>query len=112
VKEILAELNKVKGIMGSMVVAADGMVIASDVAVQTPDEVLGAMAASIATTITKSLERMNHGKLHQAMLDATEGKIFISDVGMGFLVVVTDKDVNVGLIRVEMRSASDRLRRR
>jgi len=111
-REILAELNKVKGIMGSMVVAPDGMVIASDLAVQTPDEVLGAMAASVATTIAKSLERMNQGKLHQAMLDATEGKIFISEVGIGYLVVVTNKDVNVGLVRVEMRGASERLRRR
>jgi len=111
-KEVLAELNRMKGVMGSLIAAPDGMIIAADLAVQTPDEVLGAMAASIGATIAKALERMQQGKFVQAMMDAENGKIFITDAGIGYLVVVTDKDVNVGLIRVEMRNAAEKLKRR
>ncbi len=111
-KEVLAELNRIKGVMGSLIAANDGMIIASDLAVQTPDEVLGAMAASVGATAAKALERMQQGAFVQAMMDAANGKIFLTEAGIGYLVVVTDKDVNVGLVRVEMRTAADRLRRR
>jgi hypothetical protein len=111
-KEVLGELNRIKGVMGSLIAAPDGMIIASDLAVQTPDEVLGAMAASVGATVAKALDRMQQGKFIQAMMDAANGKIFLADAGIGYLVVVTDKDVNVGLVRVEMRAAADKLRRR
>ena len=62
-KEVLGELNRIKGVMGSLIAAPDGMIIASDLAVQTPDEVLGAMAASVGATVAKALDRMQQGLL-------------------------------------------------
>lgn len=111
-QRVLQELNKTPGIMGSMIVARDGMVIASDLAVGVDDEVVSALTASIAGTISKALARMDMGEMVQTMVDASRAKLFIADTEPGYLVAVAEPDVNVGLCRLEMKSAAAKLRRR
>ncbi len=108
--EILHELNKTSGITGSMVVGNDGIVIASDLDVSFESETVGALAASITANIEKSLDRLKASPLKQVTIEADEGKLFFTDAGLGILVVTTARDVNVGLIRLEIRNALSRLR--
>lgn len=109
-KEALVELNKLRGVRGSLLVAPDGMVVTSALAEGLQEDVVGAMAASVATTALRCLERMGIGRLSQALLDATNGKLFLCDAGVGYLVTLADPDVNTGLIRVEMRAAAEKIR--
>jgi predicted regulator of Ras-like GTPase activity (Roadblock/LC7/MglB family) len=90
--QILNELNKTPGITGSMVVGNDGIVIASDLESGLEGDTVGALAASITTNIQKSLDRLR------------------TDAGIGILVVTAEKDVNIGLIRLEIKNAVNRLR--
>jgi predicted regulator of Ras-like GTPase activity (Roadblock/LC7/MglB family) len=108
--EILNELNKTSGITGSMVVGNDGIVIAADLDVSYESETVGALAASITANIEKSLDRLNSSPLKQVTIEADEGKLFFTDAGMGILVVATGREVNVGLIRLEIKNALNRLR--
>ena len=52
--QILEELNKTSGISGSMLVGSDGIIIAADLDTRFQDETVGAMAASIVSTVQKS----------------------------------------------------------
>jgi predicted regulator of Ras-like GTPase activity (Roadblock/LC7/MglB family) len=108
--EILAELNKTAGVTGSMIVGQDGIVIAADLTTQLQDEAVGALAASIADTVHKSMSRLSHDALRQITVEAADGKLFLTDVGMGILVVTTDPQVNVGLIRLEIKNAAEKVR--
>ncbi|UCD18541.1 MAG: roadblock/LC7 domain-containing protein [Candidatus Zixiibacteriota bacterium] len=107
--QILDELNKTSGITGSMVVGNDGIVIASDLDTSLEEEAVGALAASITGNIQKSLDRMQQTPLKQITIEADTGKLFLTDAGIGILVVTAERDVNIGLIRLEIKNAISRI---
>ena len=108
--QVLNELNKTPGVTGSMVVGNDGIVIAADLEAGFEGDTVGALAASITANIQKSLDRLRTSPLQQVTIEAEEAKLFFTDAGLGILVVTTEKDVNVGLIRLEIKNAVGRLK--
>ena len=103
--QILEELNKTSGITGSMVVGNDGIVIAADLDASFEEEAVGALAASITSNIQKSMGRLQQSPLSQVTIEADSGKMFLSDAGIGLLVVTAESNVNIGLIRLEIKNA-------
>lgn len=108
--EILEELNKTSGVNGSMIVGKDGIVIATNLRTQLQDEEVGALAASIISTVQKSMSRLSNDALKQVTVEASNGKLFLTDVGIGILAVTTDPQVNVGLIRLEVKNAAEKVK--
>ncbi len=108
--DVLNELNKTTGITGSMVVGNDGIVIAADLDESFEGETIGALAASITANIQKSLDRLQTTPLKQVTIEADDGKLFFSDADLGILVVTTEKSVNIGLIRLEIKNAISKLK--
>jgi predicted regulator of Ras-like GTPase activity (Roadblock/LC7/MglB family) len=103
--QILEELNKTSGITGSMVVGNDGIVIAADLDASFEEETVGALAASITSNIQKSMGRMQQSPLSQVTIEADSGKMFLSETDIGLLVVTAEPEVNIGLIRLEIKNA-------
>ena len=108
--KILEGLNKTTGINGSMIVGQDGIVIAADLNTQLQDEAVGALAASIVSTVKKSMERLSDADLKQITVEASKGKLFLTDVGIGILAVTTDPQVNVGMVRLEIKNAAEKIK--
>ena len=108
--QVLSELNKTPGVTGSMVVGNDGIVIASDLEAGSEGETVGALAASITSNIRKSLDRLDSSPPSQVTIEAENAKLFFSDAGIGLLVVTAEKDVNIGLIRLEIKHALGKLK--
>jgi predicted regulator of Ras-like GTPase activity (Roadblock/LC7/MglB family) len=107
--QVLSDLNKTSGITGSMMVGGDGIVIAADLDDSFDGDTIGALAASITSNIQKSLDRLHTETLKQVTIEADNGKLFFADAGKGILVVTTEKQVNIGLIRLEMKNAIGKL---
>ena len=107
---ILGDLNKTSGVKGSMLVGNDGIIIAADLDSRLEDETVGAMAASIMSNITKALERLKQQDLERVTIEANAGKIFLNDAGVGILAVITEPQVNVGLIRLEIKNAVSQIK--
>jgi len=107
--DILSELNKTSGITGSMVVGNDGIVIAADLDASYEGDTVGALAASITANINKSMDRLQTSPSHQVTIEADNGKLFFTDAGLGILVVTTNKNVNIGLVRLEIKNALTKL---
>ena len=108
--QVLNELNKTAGVTGSMVVGNDGIVIAADLDARFESDTIGALAASITANIQKSLDRLESAPLTQVTIEADNGKLFFTDAGIGIIVVTTEADVNIGLIRLEIKNAIRRLK--
>ncbi|MEW5795624.1 MAG: roadblock/LC7 domain-containing protein [Candidatus Zixiibacteriota bacterium] len=108
--QVLSDLNKTPGVTGSMVVGNDGIVIAADMASGFEGETVGALAASITSNIQKSLDRLDTTPWTQVTIEADDAKLFFTDASLGILVVTTEKVVNIGLIRLEIRNAIDKLK--
>ncbi len=107
--QILENLNKTSGISGSMIVGKDGIVIAADLNTQVNEEAIGALAASITSNIQKSLQRLDSSPLIQVSIEADNAKMFFCDAGIGILVVLAEPEVNIGLVRLEMKNAIGKL---
>ena len=107
--DVLEELNKTSGVAGSILVGRDGIVIASDLQAAMEDEALGALAASITANVQKSLSRLGQPEPQQITIEAENTKFFITECEVGVLVVLTEKDANLGLVRLEMRNARQKL---
>lgn len=105
----LAELNKTQGVIGSFVVAADGIIVASDFNTEINDEMMGALTSSIINSTEKATRKMEQGELVSFIVETDRNKIFFNTTRSGFLVCVAGPDANLGLVRVEMRAASERL---
>jgi predicted regulator of Ras-like GTPase activity (Roadblock/LC7/MglB family) len=110
--EVLAELNRTTGVTGSMIVGHDGIPIAADLPSKVAEDTVGAMAASIVGTARKSLERLEQTPMTQTMIESENGKLFLANADIGILVVTTEKQVNIGLVRIEIRNAVAKLRSR
>jgi len=107
--QVLSELNKTTGVTGSMVVGNDGIVIAADLAAGFEGDAVGALAASITSNIQKSLDRLETRPLARVTIEAEDAKLFFTQANLGILVVTTETDVNIGLIRLEIKNAINKL---
>jgi len=106
---ILGELNKTSGIKGSMLVGSDGIIIAADLDSEYEDETVGALASSIVSNITKAMDRLDQQQMDKITIEAENGKLFLNDASVGILAVVTEPDVNIGMVRLEIKNAVNQI---
>jgi uncharacterized protein len=111
-EEILEKLTHVNGIQGTLIVGKDGLVIAYSGEINTDPDFLGATVADFFTTAENIMEeKFGLGGLEQICIEANQGKYYFNGINTDtFLVVITDEKVNLGLIRIEMKAASESLR--
>lgn len=108
-RSIVEDLLRVEGVIGSLLVGKDGLVVASTLLDPDDAEVLGAMSAAVYGEINKSTKRIGVGTLVDAIIDAQEGSILLLEAKDLILVVITQRVVNLGLIKMEMRRAARRI---
>jgi predicted regulator of Ras-like GTPase activity (Roadblock/LC7/MglB family) len=109
-RKIVEDLIRIDGVIGSLLVGKDGLVVSSTLLEDEDAEVLGAMSAAMFGTISKSAERIGVGTLRDTIIEASEGSIQLIEAEDLILVVITEKGVNLGMIRIEMRKAAKRVR--
>jgi predicted regulator of Ras-like GTPase activity (Roadblock/LC7/MglB family) len=109
--EILEELNERVGIKGSLVVTEDGIIITSAFRTPSDEERVAALAHAIISSSKTALLRGGLRGFSRCELTADYGKVIILDLGVSFLVVVTDRKVDFASAIVDIQSAAKRIRR-
>ncbi len=104
--EILSKLNRTQGVRGSMIVNRDGIVVASDFATEIDEKGVGAVTSSILTALEAALKRINLGKFTRFIIGGSENKIAVVDTGQAILLVLLQRDVNMGLVNFEIKEAA------
>ena len=110
-KAILRELNETISARGSLVVARDGMLIASDVRDNTDIDRLAALGASIVTNVGASLANSGWSGFKNVEIAAENGKVILSEAGQTYLLVLVGARLEVGVGSIEIQSAANRLAR-
>ena len=106
---ILKDLGRINGVNGSLVVGKDGLIIESEVPSDIDAELVAAMSSAVFGTAERSAEEMKHEPLQQVMIEGKRGKTLMIDATEGILVLITDVDINLGLIRIEMKRSAERV---
>src|SRR5215510_11236419 len=108
-RHIVEDLIRVDGVIGSLLVGKDGLVVASTLMDEEDAEILGAMSAAVFGEIDKATKRIGVGTLIDTIIDAEQGSILMLEAKDLILVVITQRMVNLGLVKMEMRRASKRI---
>lgn len=110
IARILKDLGRINGVNGSLVVGKDGLIIETEVPSDIDAELVAAMSSAVFGTAERSAEEMKHEPLEQVMIEGSRGKTLMIDAEEGILVLITDIDINLGLIRIEMRRSAERVK--
>ena len=107
--EVLRELSEVEGVVGALIVDPDGITIAQDL--DADADLVAAACVQIVNSIRDALAKLEEDELVQALIEPAEGKIFLREIaGVGTLVALSERNVNVGLIRLALASAGEKIR--
>ncbi len=108
-RRIVEDLIRVDSVIGSLLVGKDGLVVASTLLDEEDAEILGAMSAAVFGEIDKATRRLGVGNLVDSIIDAKDGSILLLEAKELILVVITQRTVNLGLVKMEMRRAAKRI---
>lgn len=107
---VLDALTRQRGVRASLVVSArDGIAIDSNTQIGQDGSRVAALAASLYRKARKSAKAAGLGGTGFMQLEAEAGRLCILGGDELVLVVVAERDANVGLIRVEMLRAAESL---
>jgi predicted regulator of Ras-like GTPase activity (Roadblock/LC7/MglB family) len=101
-------ITRVRGVRGAMLVSAgDGLVVAEHLMEGIKGGAVAALAASLANRLGRAMEAAGIGRSVFWHLQGTDGALLVVPAASGVLVVaVTEPDVNVGLVRLELLGAA------
>ena len=108
---ILKNLKSVGDIDSSAIVSRDGLLIASDISSSVNAEAFAAMTATMVGAAETAAEELGKGLSERVIVECKEGKIIATGAGKeSLLVVMTNPKANLGLVLLEMKKASERIR--
>lgn len=103
---LLERLSRVRGVRGSMLVAAEDGLAAAHLLMQgIPERALAAFAASLARKVSGAAAAMGAGRVRFVQMQASGGILLVAVREDLLVAVVADSGVNVGLARLEMMRA-------
>jgi len=105
--DLLTEFTNISGVSTVCLVGRDGFVLDSVARSGVEPEMIGAIASSGFGTSESMGNQLEKGGLSMTMIEYEEGPVMLSPVGQeAFLVVVADKDSNLGMIRLKLKKHS------
>lgn len=105
----LDRISRVRGVRGSMFVAADdGLMVAQLLMENVNGKATAALAASLARKVSGAAAATGAGKVRFVQMPAEGGALLVALAPRDLLVVVlAEPGVNVGLARLEMMRAAE-----
>ena len=109
-ERILQELNQVAGVKGSMVVTKDGVVVAEALGPDLKKESVAAVSSHMIQVSSRGLEELGRGAFERLALTSAHGRMVFVDLDVGYLVVITKMEMQLGQVLIEVDSAARKIR--
>jgi predicted regulator of Ras-like GTPase activity (Roadblock/LC7/MglB family) len=109
--EVLDGLNSRPGIRGSLVATPDGMVVASRLQGTFDPEMAAALTSALLAGANEIGRHCGGQEMNRFVLVSTRGKVIMVDLGNAYLVVVTDRHIDLKGSLIEIESAAKSLRK-
>jgi uncharacterized protein len=111
-QDILVQLNRVRGVGGSLLVSADGLPIASALREGIDENQLAANVGSMVEHSNSLAERMKIAPVNHLHVASDQGNLLLMAAGNGYLVVVVDPQANLTLMQLETKPFLERIAQR
>jgi predicted regulator of Ras-like GTPase activity (Roadblock/LC7/MglB family) len=108
---MLDGITRVSGVRGALVVSAeDGLVVAESSMGDVEGAAVAALAASLVVRLSRVTGAVGCAAPRLVLLEADRGGLVAAPTGDGLLLVaVTDSAANIGLLRLALRDAAERM---
>ncbi len=97
---LLVDIDNIDGIMGSIIVGKDGLVIANTMPSQVDKDLVGALTSSLFTNIDGQVKKLKKGNLKRLTVETAIGTYILTEIEMGTLVVFTSDNKKINLTNV------------
>lgn len=106
-KKVLSEFTNIPGVHTACLVGRDGFLLDSIALSGVDTEMVGAIASSGFGSSETMGTQLGKGSLTMTMIEYDNGPVMFSPIGdEAFLVIVADKDSNLGMIRLKIKKHS------
>lgn len=110
IQQILAEFTNIEGVHTACLVGRDGFLLDNLARPGIDAEMIGAIASSGFGSAESMGNQLGQGDLNMTMLEYGNGPVMFAPVGTeAFLVIVADKDTNLGWIRIAIKKNSKKI---
>jgi predicted regulator of Ras-like GTPase activity (Roadblock/LC7/MglB family) len=89
-QNLLSHIQQQPGVVGSVIVGHDGILIANSMPQDLEAESIGVWALGVYLNTDTTIKRMGHNHVHQAVCRTPRGYLIIADFGGGILVTLSD----------------------
>lgn len=97
---LLVDINNINGIMGSLIVGKDGLVIANTMPPDIDKDLVGALTSSLFSNLDGQIKKMRKGNLKRLTVETEIGTYVLTEIEMGTLVVFSDEEEKINLAEV------------
>jgi len=104
-RAVLAELLKLKHIIGGLVVAPDGLVIAANLPREVQAEPLSALVAALGRELELRGPRLRRGTFPTAVFASVSGSAFLGNTPVGYIVLLGEPRADWDVVRSGLRGA-------
>jgi len=112
-REILEDLKQEKGVIGSMVITPDGIMVSAALGPDLEEDRMAAIVSSLLVAVRRCLTELSApGSLSSCSLSARQGKILFFDMENSFLVVVAEAGVRLDSSVQSIREAITKIKSR
>lgn len=107
---VLRTLTQVEGVRGAMVVDAEaGVPVVSQLTPGVEETALAAVSGALFTRTAEASRSAGYGGLRVMQLEAADGNVVVAGAGPLLVVVLTEADARLGLVRVQAGQAAGEL---
>jgi predicted regulator of Ras-like GTPase activity (Roadblock/LC7/MglB family) len=108
--EAVDRLSRVPGVRGALIVETDaGVPIIAELAEGIPGDVVAALASSLFRRTNKAAQTASFGNLRTLQLEAEVGHVIVANGGDLLIVVIAEKNAQLGQVRLEAHRAAEAL---
>ncbi len=112
IQKILAEFTTIEGVHTACLVGRDGFLLDNIARMGIDAEMIGAIASSGFGSAESMGNQLGQGELLMTMIEYKNGPVMFAPVGTeAFLVIVADKETNLGWIRIAIKKNSKEIQR-
>ncbi|NTV15210.1 MAG: response regulator [Desulfobulbaceae bacterium] len=109
-KDVLAEFTNVPGVNTACLVGRDGFLLDSIAIAGIDTEMIGAIASSGFGASESMGKQLGKGTMSMSMIEYANGPVMLAPVGDdAFLVIVADRDANLGMIRLKIKKYAGKI---
>ncbi|MCK6491628.1 MAG: roadblock/LC7 domain-containing protein [Planctomycetes bacterium] len=108
-QDLLTQLNRVRGVGGSLMVSADGLPMASALRAGTDEAALSAAMGEVIGATQRMAQLFGLGLAQNFIAHTDQGGLLILAAGPAFVAVLIDPTANTALLQIEAKSVIDRI---